>query len=250
MAQPIAALEVKLGYHFASPDLLVRSLTHRSWSSELPTGTDALLDNEQLEFLGDSILGFVVSEALVAKNPSAQEGQLSQWKSQLVSSAHLYQCALTLDLGTFLILGKGEEKNGGRERKALLADAMEAVIAAIHLDGGIEAARAFIHRHVFEPFEEADSNGISNLANYKSALQEKLQAMGLPPPRYTIIGTHGPEHAKLFTVEAAVGDRYVGRATGSSKKTASQQAAHEVIQQLSQAGADSPETYQNSKHVS
>jgi ribonuclease-3 len=249
MREPVTALESKLGYHFASPDLLVRALTHRSWSSDLPTPGDPSIDNEQLEFLGDSILGFVVSEALVAKNPSAQEGQLSQWKSQLVSSTHLYQCALALDLGRFLILGKGEEKNGGRERKALLADAMEAVIAAIHLDGGIEAARAFVHRHVVEPFEDADSVGLAALSNYKSTLQEKLQAMGLPPPRYTIVETSGPEHAKLFTVEAAVGDRFVGRATGTSKKTASQHAAHEVIQQLSQADSASQETYQDFKHV-
>lgn len=250
MSEPIAELESKLGYRFISPDLLVRALTHRSWASDLPSTPDASIDNEQLEFLGDSILGFVVSEALIVKNPAAQEGQLSQWKAQLVSSAHLYQCALGLELGNFLILGKGEEKNGGRERKTLLADAMEAIIAAIHLDGGIEAARTFVFRHVIEPFEDVVNIDLSALSNHKSALQERLQAMGLPPPRYTIVETSGPEHAKLFTVEATVGDRFVGRATGTSKKTASQQAAQQVIQQLSQGDAESQETYQNPKHVS
>lgn len=250
MSQPIAALESKLGYRFTSPDLLVRALTHRSWSSDLPTTPDAAVDNEQYEFLGDSILGFVVSEALVLKNPSAQEGQLSQWKAQLVSSAHLYQCALALDLGQFLILGKGEEKNGGRERKALLADAMEAIIAAIHLDGGIEPAREFVHRYILEPVGGLADTTLIELSNYKSALQEKLQAMGLPPPRYTIVEISGPEHAKLFTVEAAVGDQFIGRASGSSKKIASQSAAQQVIQQLAQANPDQEERYQNSKRAS
>lgn len=247
MPQAIAALESKLGYYFANRDLLIRALTHRSWSSDLHSSTSSAVDNEQLEFLGDSILGFVVSEALIAKDPSAQEGQLSQWKAQVVSSAHLYQCALAVDLGAFLILGKGEEKNGGRERRTLLADAMEAIIAAIHLDGGIERARAFVYHHILEPFDET---GSISLSNFKSALQERVQAMGLPVPRYTIIETSGPEHAKLFTVEAAVGDRFVGRATGSSKKTASQNAAQEIMEQLAQTNPPSEGTYQNSKHLS
>jgi ribonuclease-3 len=248
MSQAIAALESKLGYRFVNRDLLIRALTHRSWSSDLPSPPHVSLDNEQLEFLGDAILGFVVSEALIAKDPSAQEGQLSQAKAQLVSSAHLYQCALTLGLGTFLILGKGEEKNGGRERRTLLADAMEAIIAAIHLDGGMDSARAFVFRHILEPFEELA--GTVGLSNYKSALQEKVQAMGLPTPRYTIVETSGPEHAKLFTVEAAVGDRFIGRATGTSKKTASQSAAQEVMGQLTQIAPAGQETYQNSERVS
>lgn len=232
MAGPIDALESKLGYRFADRELLLRALTHRSRASEVASSSGSLRDNEQLEFLGDSILGFVISEALVRREPSAREGQLSQWKAQLVSSAHLYRCALKLGLGSFLILGKGEEKNGGRERRALLADAMEAVLAAIYLDGGTEPARSFVHKHVLDAFDGSDNGALAALLNYKSALQEKVQAMGLPAPRYTIIETSGPEHAKLFTVEVTVGGQFVGRATGSSKKTASQYAAHEVIEQL------------------
>ena len=241
MSKPASALELALGYRFVDGGLLVRALTHRSWAAELPRPGDGALDNEQLEFLGDSILGFIVSEALVARNPAAQEGQLSQWKAHLVSSAHLYQCALALSLGDFLILGKGEEKNGGRERRTLLSDAMEAIIAAIHLDGGIEFARAFVNRHILEAFEDSASMTVLGLLNYKSVLQEKVQAMGLPAPQYSIIETSGPEHAKLFTVEAAVGDRFVGRATGSSKKTASQNAAQEVLAKLSQANSTAGE---------
>lgn len=250
MSDPVAAIESALGYRFANRGLLVRALTHRSWAAELPSLNKPSADNEQLEFLGDSILGFIVSEALVFKHPSAHEGQLSQWKAQLVSSAHLYQCALALNLGDFLILGKGEEKNGGRERRTLLADAMEAILAAIHLDGGIESARAFVYNHILGAFEDSTRMTVLGLLNYKSALQEKVQALGLPPPRYTIVETSGPEHAKLFTVEAAIGSQYVGRAIGTSKKAASQHAAQEVMEQLAQAESSRAKTYQNSEHAS
>lgn len=243
MAEPANALESKLGYRFADSKLLVRALTHRSWASEMPPSNGPQTDNEQLEFLGDAILGFVISEALLEREPSAKEGQLSQRKAQVVSSTHLHRCAVNLGLGEFLILGKGEEKNGGRERKTLLADAMEAIIAAIHLDGGIGAARSFVHQHVLDAFEEDAGTLESSTQNFKSALQEKVQAMGLPPPRYTIVETSGPEHAKQFTVEAVIGDRFVGRASGSSKKTASQYAAQAVMEQISRAAEPSLPAY-------
>ncbi len=146
MTPPIERLEEKLGYQFKNRELLFCALTHRSCASEFPP--DECADNEQFEFLGDSVLGFVVSEALVARYPEAREGELSQWKSHLVSAAYLYHCALAITLGEYLRLGKGEERNGGRERKTVLANAFEAVIAAIHLDGGIDVARQFITRHV------------------------------------------------------------------------------------------------------
>src|SRR5258708_9708056 len=134
MNPPIGRLEDELVYRFSNGELLVRALTHRSRAAEQGALGDG--DNEQLEFLGDAILGFVVSEALVEKYPSASEGQLSRWKSYLVSAAHLNGCARAIGLGEFLLLGKGEERNGGRERKTLLANAFKAVIAALHLDGG------------------------------------------------------------------------------------------------------------------
>ena len=141
-------LEEKLNYRFRNQELLTRALTHRSWLSDRRPGDQDTADNEQLEFLGDSILGFIVSESLVRRDPRIREGQLSQWKAHLVSSTHLHQRALTLGLGDYLRLGKGEERNGGRERKTLLANALEAIIAAIYLDSSVETVRDFITIHV------------------------------------------------------------------------------------------------------
>ncbi len=232
-------LQPKLGYHFRNPELLLRALTHRSWESErtpkLPEN-----DNEQLEFLGDSVLGFLVSESLVRQHPTAWEGQLSQWKSHLVSATHLHLCALNIGLGEYLRLGRGEERNGGRERKALLANAFEAVIAALYLDGGLEPARTFVEQQVLNVIDEPEDVHALELLNFKSVLQERAQALGLPTPRYAIVETNGPEHAKIFVVEARVGSRFVSRAQGSSKKQASQQAAQLLIVQLAEAQQSVP----------
>jgi len=227
---PLENLEARLGYRFRESHLLVRALTHRSRCSELPTLADNS-DNEQLEFLGDSVLGFVASEALVVRHPGAREGRLSQLKSHLVSSTHLHRCALELGLGEYLLLGRGEERSGGRERKALLADSLEAVIAAIYLDGGIEAARTFIRMHVLTLLEDPEHIDSIGQLNYKSALQERALALGLPIPRYSTAATTGPEHAKIFTIEAKVGDQHA-RGTGSSKKSASQKAAQLLLEKL------------------
>lgn len=232
MMRALEALEEKLGYRFKDRELLVRALTHRSWLSERSSPMPESGDNEQLEFLGDAILGFVVSEALVLKYPAAREGQLSQWKAHLVSSAYLHQRARALQVGEFLRLGKGEDRNGGRERKTLLANAFEAVIAALHLDGGIEIAGQFIQEQVLRGMDRPEDVESIGLLNHKSVLQERTQALGLPIPRYSTVEASGPEHAKVFTVEARVGDRWVSRATGSSKKAASQQAAERVIELL------------------
>jgi ribonuclease-3 len=237
MTPPIERLEEKLGYQFQNRELLLRALTHRSCASEFPP--DQCADNEQLEFLGDSVLGFVVSEALVARYPAAREGELSQWKSHLVSAQYLYHCALALELGAFLRLGKGEERNGGRARKTVLANAFEAVLAAMHLDGGIEVAKTFVRACVLKEIDHM-ANGAIELMNHKSVLQERTQAMGLPMPRYATVGTNGPEHAKVFTVEARVGDLFSERATGSSKKAASQQAAEMLIGRLKLLEEETP----------
>jgi ribonuclease-3 len=231
VAGPTAGLEEKLGYSFSRPELLVRALTHRSSLSDKTGKMPEADDNEQLEFLGDSILGFVVSEALFRRFPNAREGQLSQWKSHLVSAAYLHQRALTLSLGQYLLLGKGEERNGGRDRPTLLANAFEAVIAAMHLDGGMSPARSFIERTVLAGLDGLDNEHIE-LLNHKSVLQERTQAMGLPVPRYTTINSSGPQHAKVFLVEARVGDGLSARAAGSSKKLASQRAAEEMLRVL------------------
>ena len=232
MSLAIDVLEQRLGYRFRDRELLVRALTHRSWLSERGSPLAGNGDNEQLEFLGDSILGFIVSESLVLRHPTVREGQLSQWKAQLVSSAHLYQCALTLGLGQYLHLGKGEERNGGRERKTVLANALEAVIAAIHLDGGIEAARQFTAEHILSALENGVAIDSIGLLNYKGILHERAQALGLPIPEYTTVETSGPDHAKIFTVEVRIGPHLASRATGTSKKAASQQAAEMLMGQL------------------
>jgi ribonuclease-3 len=229
-------LEEKLGYRFRDRELLLRALTHRSCASEFPP--DQCADNEQLEFLGDAVLGFVVSEALVSRYPGALEGELSQWKSHLVSATYLYGCALSIDLGDYLRLGKGEERNGGRARRTVLANAFEAIIAAMHLDGGIEVATAFVKARVLEEIDQM-ADGAIELLNHKSVLQERTQAMGLPMPRYFTVATAGPEHAKVFTVEARVGDVLSERATGSSKKAASQHAAEILIGRLKTLDGDS-----------
>lgn len=226
------ALEEKLGYRFRDRELLVQALTHRSWLAERGSAPPENGDNEQLEFLGDSVLGFIVSEALVLRHASAREGQLSQWKAQLVSSAHLHRCACALELGQYLLLGKGEERSGGRERKTLLANALEAIIAAIHLDGGIDQARDFIEEHVLRDLDKGASVYSVGLLNHKGLLHERAQALGLPAPQYTTIETSGPDHAKVFTVEVRIGDKFASRASGSSKKAASQQAAEMMIGQL------------------
>lgn len=226
------ALEERLGYRFRNRELMVRALTHRSWLSERGSPLPENSDNEQLEFLGDSILGFIVSEALVRRHGMAREGQLSQWKAQLVSSAHLHRCASALKLGQYLLLGKGEERNGGRERKTLLANALEAIIAAIHMDGGIDVARDFIEEHVLADLDGGASVDSLGLLNHKGLLHERAQALGLPAPQYITVETSGPDHAKVFTVEVRIGDKFSSRASGSSKKAASQQAAQTLIARL------------------
>lgn len=227
----LAALEEKIGYRFSSQELLIRALTHRSSLSDKTGKMPDAEDNEQLEFLGDAVLGFVVSEALFRRFPNAREGQLSKWKSHLVSANYLHKRAAALGLGEYLILGKGEDRNGGRARPTLLANAFEAVIAGMQLDGGTEAARAFIERTVLAGLDGLDDEHVE-LLNHKSVLQERTQASGLPVPRYTTISSTGPQHAKVFTVEVRVGDAMTARAIGSSKKLASQKAAEVMLRTL------------------
>lgn len=230
-------LESKIGYRFRDRKLLQRALTHRSWLSDRSSTISETTDNEQLEFLGDSILGFVVSEALLQRHPSEPEGQLSQWKSHLVSAAHLHRCALLMGLGDHLLLGKGEERNGGRGRKTLLANAFEALIAAVHLDGGIEAAKILIKHHVLDVLPEPGNAESISLLNFKGLLLEKTQELGLPEPSYKMLGSFGPEHAKMFTAEVHVGENLKARADGSSKKAAGQYAAQALLEQLQGAQA-------------
>jgi ribonuclease-3 len=240
MRAEAAALEQRIDYRFSDPELLHRALTHSSLANETRTGGSPLHDNEQFEFLGDSILGFLISEALVRRYPGQSEGELSRQKAHLVSAAHLHGVARRLDLGSHLELGRSEEMSGGRAKKTLLVDALEAVIAAVYLDGGLDVVRKFVHEFVLdaplgEDFE-AGTDVQPAITNFKSALQELAQQRKLPQPRYAIVREKGPEHSKVFTVEVRVGRDWTGQADGRTKKIAAQRAARAVYERLRAAG--------------
>jgi ribonuclease-3 len=228
----LGILEQALGHDFRDRELLERALTHKSRVYEHALEGKNEADNEQLEFLGDAILGFAVSASLVSRFASFQEGRLSKLKAHLVSAAHLHAVAQKLQLGEHLRLGRGEEMSGGRAKKALLSDAVEALIAALYLDAGLDTACRFIEEHIIGPGDLPEDGLYSTVTDHKSALQEMAQTLKLPPPRYSIVSEAGPEHSKTFTVEVRVGKEWVSQAQGLSKKSASQKAAQQVLQQL------------------
>ncbi|MFN7996050.1 MAG: ribonuclease III [Bryobacteraceae bacterium] len=241
MRAELDVLQEAIGHRFADRDILSRALTHSSHVHEQLAGgaADQLRDNEQLEFLGDSVLGFLISEDLLKREPQAPEGRLSKLKAHLVSAAWLHESAQNLELGQYLTLGRGEEMSGGRAKKTLLVDAFEALIAAIYLDGGMEAARQFVSRFVVAPGLSAtgtvETQMPDGLTDYKSALQELAQAHHMPQPRYVIVRERGPEHSKTFTVEVRVGRDYIGQAEGLTKKGAAQKAARDVYERMQSA---------------
>jgi ribonuclease III len=249
MRAELVSLEARIDYRFTAAGLLHRALTHSSAANESRVGPSSPQnDNEQFEFLGDSILGFLMSEALVQRFPEDREGELSRLKAHLVSAAHLHGVARRLDLGSYLELGRSEEMSGGRSKKTLLVDGLEALIAAIYLDGGMEAARHFVECHILDAPVDSDELAGTDIqpaiANFKSALQELAQARKLPQPRYIIVKERGPEHSKTFTIEVHVGKEWTGQAEGRTKKVAAQRAARDVYERLMQGncdGASAPE---------
>lgn len=226
-------LETRIGYTFREAALLDRSLTHSSFSHRLgrPEQTEEWQDYEALEFLGDSILGFVVSEVLFRTYPARSEGELSRIKSFLVSTEQLFVLSQQLGLGRFMRLSYGEEKTGGRAKKAILADLFESVTAAIYLDGGLEAARRFILSQFDSRLQQIAQKAL-DCKDFKSALQEQLHLLGLAEPRYRVVDELGPDHSKKFVVEVRVGDRSLAQAVGKSKKEAQQKAAEIAIRAL------------------
>lgn len=226
LPQQFAALEARLGYRFRDRGLLEHSLTHRSKAHEDPSG--GVVDNESLEFLGDAVLGMVVAEALYRTFPHFSEGQKSKVKAAVVSTASLAEVAEKLGLGEHMILGRGEDKTGGRRKQALLADTCEALMAAVYLDGGLDAARQFILRELGEDIEDARRPEYFG-RDHKSALQEQLQALGRPLPVYRISGEVGPDHRKLFQVEVVVGTDVLAHGSGRTKKEAEQEAAKSAL---------------------
>jgi ribonuclease-3 len=243
-------LENALGHHFKNRKLLFRALTHSSRVHEIqasePSDFDA--DNEQMEFLGDSVLGFLISESLVQRFPSYPEGRLSKLKAHLVSAAHLYEVAQALELGQYLILGRGEEMSGGRAKRTLLVDCLEALIAALYLDGGLDVTRNLVNHWVIgdrtRPTQALDEEILgAPIVDFKSALQELAQVRKLPQPRYVIVSERGPEHSKTFTIEARVGREWSSQAEGFSKKSAAQKAARGVFDKLMEDKGDRETVY-------
>lgn len=229
MGADLDGLETALGHVFHDRTLLVRALTHRSRLFDPPL---AEFDNEQFEFLGDSILGFLVSEYLVSVHASYREGPLSKLKAHLVSEEHLYHAARRMGLGEYLVLGRSEEKSGGRAKRALLADAVEALIAALYLDGGVEAARRFVLSGLLAGAETLQPETGDTLAHCKTMLQELAQKKKLPMPRYRTLREEGPHHARTFVVEARLGPDLVSEAEGFTKKSAEQKAAQLLLERL------------------
>lgn len=239
----IGVLASRLGHGFAEPDLLVTAMTHPSWRNENAPGGE---DNQRLEFLGDAVLGLTITQELIQRLPERKEGELTVLKSQLVRESSLAAIAERLGVGQALKLGRGEDQTGGRARASVLADAMEALIGAVFLDGGYEPARDLVMRLFCEPLDQmltqldaSDGQDLSVLsattANWKTAVQELLQRAGLQPPTYTLDGEEGPVHARRFRLlaTARVGETLLtAHGEGGSKKAAEHDAAAELYRQL------------------
>ena len=220
-------LEKKLGYVFKDPSLLANALNHSSYANEhRAQGQES---NERLEFLGDSVLGFVTAEYLFELHRDLPEGDLTRQRAALVCEQSLHEVAKMLELGKYLKRGKGEEAGGGRQRPSILADATEAVFAAVYLDGGIEAASALIHRVLLD---EEGEHAEELVQDYKTALQELIQRKSGQQLSYRMVGESGPDHNKTFTAEVLLNGSGVGTGTGHSKKEAEQAAARAAISRL------------------
>jgi ribonuclease-3 len=223
----LAALQKTLGISFNDPSLLEQALVHSSYTNESP---GIAISNERLEFLGDAALGFIIAEELYQRLPQSSEGEMTELRSLLVRGDALSRLAKAINLGDYLYLGRGEEASGGRQKSANLAGAMEAVIAAIFLDQGVSTARDFILRLMNKELKKALRQGVE--PDYKSRLQELIQAKRQPTPTYQVIEAVGPDHDRRFTVEVRVGDTILGRGSGKSKKSAEEEAARSALVQL------------------
>jgi len=216
-------LEAVLGYTFSDRELLERALRHASWCNE--QGAARPEDNQRLEFLGDAVLSLAVSHRLMTRFPTAHEGDLSVTRSQVVSEAGLSEVAAQLEIGRWLLLGKGEERSGGRAKPKLLADAFEALVAAVYLDGGFAAAWVLVERLLADRIASAE---IKNFYDFKTRLQETSQARLKATPTYRVVSELGPDHDKRFVIAVTIGTDEWARAVGKSKKEAEQMAAAEA----------------------
>ena len=214
----MSELEERLGYRFRDPSLLELALTHSSWANERGLGHRGC--NERLEFLGDSILGFVVAEALYMTYGNKSEGEMTRMRAELVCENSLVEAASALGLGEQLRLSRGEALGGGRHRPSMIADAFEAVLAAIYLDGGEASARRFLERTILPKINSTADNH-----DYKTLLQEAVQSLGISAPTYRLVGESGPDHQKVFTSQTIYDGKVAGEGSGRSKKEAEQAAA-------------------------
>ena len=219
-------LEAEIGYHFHNISLLQNALTHSSYANE--RWHNSLLSNERLEFLGDSVLGMLVAEYLYRNFPDRPEGELTRMRADMVCEKTLAAAANRIGLGTHLLLGHGEEQGGGRSRDSILADAMESVIAASFLDGGLEAALKIVQQFILV---EVPVTKLHNV-DYKTQLQELVQQKKNQVLSYALVGQSGPDHDKQFDVEVSLNGKVVGKGSGRSKKRAEQDAARAAIEKL------------------
>lgn len=224
-----SALEQSLGYSFRDRNLLLEALTHRSFYHEHPEQASGY--NERLEFLGDSVLGFVIVEYLYSLESRLPESVMAKTKSYIVKEAVLSELASQISLGKYLRLGKGEETTGGRAKRSLLADAVEAILGALYLDGGLESARTLILGFLKEKIDVIISSG--EFHDFKTELQEKTQMLFGSIPTYKIIRQEGEEHRKIFTIEVQIAGEHYGTGIGKSKKEAETSAAKEALKKLS-----------------
>ena len=220
-------IEERIGYRFKNPELLTNALTHSSYFNE-NRGT-ASVCNERLEFLGDAVVGFIVAGYLYEKFPDLPEGRMTRLRAELVGERGLNDVSRAIGLGRYLLLGHGEDVNGGRSRPSINADAVEAVIAAIYLDGGLEAAERFVRRFIIDVFEAGNSHPERD---YKSELQELVQQKSGRILEYRHVGESGPDHMKTFTVEVTLNGESISRGEGRSKKDAEQHAAAAALEAL------------------
>ncbi len=227
----LGELESLLGYHFQDRALLLRALTHRSFVNEYEGQN--LRHNESLEFLGDAVLGFVISARIFDRFPDCSEGDLSKIKAYLVSAVNLLHLAGKIRLGDFLRLSRGEDKTGGRTKRAIVVDAYEALLGAIYLDGGIQAVADFLERQLGTVLDSLDLHHLG-YGDFKSALQERLHNMGKEEPVYRVVDEIGPDHRKIFVVEVLVGQEVIARSSGRTKKEAQQEAARLAIECLTE----------------
>ena len=223
----MTALEERLGYSFRNRALLETALTHSSYANE--NRASGIVCNERLEFLGDSVLGVTVADFLYRHFPDMPEGRMTRLRAELVCEQSLHRVALELHLGDYLRLGKGEEHNGGRKRASILSDAVEAVIAAMYLDAGMETAAGFIHRCLLDDVRAIET---PTFTDYNTSLQELVQRHSGQVLSYELVGEEGPDHAKTFRVQVCLNGDPIGRGTGRTKKEAEQTAAANALEAL------------------